>query len=196
MDLYPLVALVLAALTATTAAAVPAYFGIRKPGYSHVRHTISELVEVGSPVGARVSYGFESIAILLWLFLLVAAQSSPTGSTDVFWTLSLVGVGYFGGGIFRCDPGAPPFGTWRNTLHNLFGSLEYLGAAATFSMLKFSSFWSPLSDVMAYAVPLVLFCFLGLSFPHKFRGLVQRVAETTIFAGVAAMGFWIYRAGA
>jgi hypothetical protein len=49
---------------------------------------------------------------------------------------------------------------------------------------------------MAFAIPLVLVCFFGLTFPHRFRGLVQRVAETAIFAGVAAIGFWIYRAGA
>ncbi|WP_171092336.1 DUF998 domain-containing protein [Usitatibacter rugosus] len=197
MDLQPLVALVLAALTAATALAVPVYFGNRKPGYSHLRHTISELGEVGSPVGAQVSYvGFVSIALLLWLFLVVAAQSAPGGSSEVFWMLSLVGVGYFGGAIFRCDSGAPAFGTWRNTLHNVFGALGYLGAAAAFSTLRFSSYWAPLSDVMGYAVPLVLVCLLGLSFPHGFRGLIQRVAETTIFAGVAGMGFWVYRAGA
>jgi hypothetical protein len=195
MDFQPPIVLVLAILTAATALAVPAYYGSRKPGYSHVRHTISELGEVGSPVGAHVSYiGFVSIALSLWLTLIVAAQVCPAGATEVLWMLSMVGTGYFGGAIFRCDQGAPVFGTWRNTLHNVFGSLEYLGALGAFSSLRLNSYWAPLAEVMEYAVPVILVCFLGLSFPHRFRGLFQRVAETTIFAGVVGMGIWVYRA--
>jgi len=191
----PVIALFLAILAAAAAAVVPAYFGTKVPGYSHVRHTISELGEAGSPVGAQVSHvGFVSIALLLWLFLLVAAQLVPEEAKDVLWMLALVGAGYFGGALFRCDPGAPAFGTWRNTFHNIFGSLEYIGALGAFSSLARSSYWAPLSDVMAYAVPIVLVCFFGLTFPHRFRGLAQRVAETIIFAGVVLLGIWVYRA--
>jgi hypothetical protein len=194
MGWQPLLSLVLAVLAAASAAAVPAYFGTRKPGYSHVRDTISELGETGSPVGARVSYGgFVATAILLWLFLVVAAAASPRGSTEAFWWLSLVGAGYFGGAIFRCDPGAPLLGSWHNGLHNLFGAAEYIGAAVAFSLLKFDAFWEPLSDVLEYAGGLVAVCLWGMSFPHRFRGLIQRVAETTIFAGVVLMGVWVFR---
>jgi len=188
--------LVLAVLTAVTAAVVPWYFGSRKPGYSHVRDTISELGETGSLVGGRVSYvGFVSTGVLLWLFLIVAASTVPSGSTNALWWLSLVGAGYVGGGIFRCDPGAPPIGSWNNTLHNLFGFGEYVGAAAAFAILKESDYWSPLSGVMEYAGGLVAVCLLGISFPHSFRGLIQRVAETTIFGGIVLIGVWVYRAG-
>jgi hypothetical protein len=193
----PLLALVLAVATALTAFAVPTYYGSRKPGYSHLRHTISELGEIGSPVGRGVSYfGFVPIGILLWLFLLVAAKSLPHEPKEVFYLLSLVGAGYVGGAIFRCDPGAPFIGSWRNTFHNIFGVLEYLGAIGAFTTLKRSEFWSPLSELMEYAAGLLVICLWAISFAHPLRGLVQRVAEATIFLGVVLMGWWIYRAGA
>jgi hypothetical protein len=193
----PLLSLALAVLTAASAAFVPAYFGSRKPGYSHVRDTISELGETRSPVGGRVSYvGFIAIGVLLWLFLIVAARVVPSEAAESFWLLSLVGAGYVGGAIFRCDPGAPPFGSWQNSLHNLFGFGEYAGAAAGFAMLKESNYWSPLSSVMEYAGGLVAVCLLGISFPHPFRGLIQRVAETAIFVGIVLIGAWVYRGGA
>jgi hypothetical protein len=116
VNTLPLFALILAAVTAATAVSVPVYFGGRKPGYSHIRDTISELGEIGSPVGGSVSYiGFIATGISLWLFLLVAAGALPEESTEPFYLLSLVGVGYVGGAIFRCDPGAPLVGSWRNT---------------------------------------------------------------------------------
>ena len=196
MDLLPTIALVSAVLSSVLAAAVPIYYGSRKPGYSHLRHTISELGEVGSPVGRSVSYfGFIAIGISLWLFLIIAATLLPNQS-DVFFMLSLVGAGYVGGGLFRCDPEAPFIGSWRTTLHNIFGALEYVGAAGAFLTLERSAFWSPLSEVMSYGGGIVLFCLAGISFPHPFRGLIQRIAETIIFVGVVLIGWWVYRAGA
>jgi len=195
MNLLPTLALILAVLSSLLAAAVPMYYGSRKPGYSHLRHTISELGEMGSPVGESVSHlGFIAIGISLWLFLIIAANLLPHQS-DVFFMLSLVGAGYVGGGIFRCDPEAPFIGSWSTTLHNIFGVLEYAGAAGAFLTLKRSEFWSPLSEVMSYAGGIVFFCFAGISFPHPFRGLIQRIAETIIFGGVVLIGVWVYRAG-
>ena len=196
MNALPTVALAFAVLSAVLAAAVPIYFGGRKPGYSHLRHTISELGEAGSPVGQSVSYvGFTAIGISLWLFLIVAAILLPHQS-DVFFMLSLVGAGYVGGGVFRCDSGAPFAGSWQNTLHNIFGAFEYLGAAAAFLQMKRSEFWSPLSEVMSSAGGLVFFCLVGLSFPNPLRGLIQRIAEATIFGGIVLIGWWVYRASA
>jgi hypothetical protein len=196
MNLLPTIALVLAVLSAVLAAAVPMYYGSRKSGYSHLRHTISELGEMGSPVGKSVSYiGFIAIGISLWVFLIIAAKLLPD-QADVFFMLSLVGAGYIGGGIFRCDPDAPPFGSWRTTLHNLFAVLEYVGAAGAFLTLKRSEFWSPLSEVMSYAGGIVFICLAGISFPHPFRGLIQRIAEAIIFGGAVLIGWWVYRASA
>ncbi len=61
----PTLALILAIATALAAAIVPLFFGARKPGYSHIRDTISELGEMGSPIGWSVSYlGFLPIGAL------------------------------------------------------------------------------------------------------------------------------------
>lgn len=67
----PAIAFVLALLTVVAALFVPACFGGRRPGYSHLRHTISELGETGSPLGKRVSYfGFVPIGLLLLMALI------------------------------------------------------------------------------------------------------------------------------
>lgn len=194
MNNLPSVALLLAIVAAITAAAVPVYFGSRKLGYSHLRDTISELGEVGSPLGRSVSIGFLVTGILLWLFAFVASKALPHEPTEVFFLLALVGLGYVGGAIFRCDPGAPLLGSWRNTFHNIFAAFEYVGAAGAFTTLQRSEFWSPLSGPMAYAGGFVLICLCAISFPHPYRGLVQRVAESVIFLGVILMGWWVYRA--
>lgn len=194
VSILPILALLLAVITAAMAAAVPIYFGRRKPGYSHIRDTISELGEIGSPIGWQVSYiGFLSTGLTLWLFLLVTVAVVPPEAGEVLYPLTLVGAGYVGGALFRCDRGAPAVGSWRNALHNIFGGFEYLGAAGAFIGLKKTAFWSPLSELMTYAGGLVFVCLLGLSFPHPFRGLIQRVAEATIFLGVVLIGWWVYR---
>jgi len=190
----PLVSLLSAIAAALAAAIVPFAFGHLKPGYSHLRHTISELGETGSPVGGVVSYfGFLSTGLLVWLFVLVSSLSIPDDAREPVYLLALVGAAYVGGGIFRCDPGAPAFGSWRNTLHNILGALEYIGAAGAFVTLQRVDFWSPLSPPMTDAGGLVLICFWGVSFPHRYRGLLQRVAETTIFLGIVLMGWWLYQ---
>lgn len=191
----PMIVPILSVLTAALAAIVPMYFGRRKPGYSHIRHTISELGEAGSPIGRSVAlYGFLPTGLSLWLFLWVAAEAAPHVSRELLYMLSLVGAGYVGGALFRSDPDAPMFGSWRNTFHNLFGSLEYIGAAGAFLSLERDDFWAPLSSVAKYAGFLILICFCGLGFAHPLRGLVQRIAETTIFGGIVLIGWWIYRA--
>jgi Protein of unknown function (DUF998) len=175
-----MVVLALSVLTAALAAIVPIYFGRQKPGYSHIRHTISELGEAGSPVGRSVAlFGFLPTGLSLWLFLFLAAEAAPHVSREIYYMLSLVGAGYVGGALFRSDPNAPMFGSWRNTFHNLFGSLEYIGAAGAFFSLERDDFWEPLSSFAKYAGFVVFACLCGLGFAHPFRGLVQRVAEVT-----------------
>jgi len=189
-----ILALILAVLAAISAYIVPAYFARLKPGYSHLRHTISELGESGSPIGMRVSYlGFVLIGLLVWAYLGVTALVLPGNASGPLGFLALVGLGYVGGGVFRCDAGAPFLGSISNVLHNIFGAGEYLGAAAAFSLLRSNGYWSSLSDVLLFASGTIVFCLWGISFPHPFRGLVQRVAESLIFGGIALMGWWVYR---
>lgn len=189
----PMIVPVLSLLTAALTAIVPMYFGRRKPGYSHIRHTISELGETGSPVGRSVAlYGFLPTGLSLWLFLWAAAEAAPHVSREIFYLLSLVGTGYVGSAFFPSDRNAPMFGSWSNTFHNLVGSLEYIGAGGAFVSLERDDFWAPLSSVAKYAGFLIFVCFCGLGFAHPLRGLVQRIAETTIFGGIVVIGWWIY----
>jgi hypothetical protein len=92
------------------------YFGHRRSGYSHVRHTISELGESGSPSSQIVSLGvFLPVGVGC---LLVARWSADRlkGSelSEGLSTLALsIAIGYIVGAIFRCDPGCPLAGTAR-----------------------------------------------------------------------------------
>ena len=91
--MLPALALILAALTAVAVYLVPAYFGRFKPGYSHLRHTISELGEAGSPIGPRVSYlGFVPIG------LLSRGLVQRVAETLIFGGIVLIGWWVFRGG--------------------------------------------------------------------------------------------------
>lgn len=185
-------ALILAVLAAAMAAIVPIYLGRLKPGYSHMRHTLSELGEAGSPVGRVVSiYGILT-GFLIWAFLFFAAGAAQHVSQEIFFMVSLVGVGYVGGSIFPCDKEGPLFGSWRTSLHNIFAGLEYVGAAGAFFTLERDAA-QPLSSAFKFAGFVVIAGFFGASFPNPFRGLSQRIAETIIFGGMIVMAWWIYR---
>jgi hypothetical protein len=88
-----LLAPALGALILVAAIAIPAYCGWRKPGYSHLRHTISELGEAGSPVAVEAAIGFVAIGVLVWLFLATVASTSTLVPQEALWQFSLVGVG-------------------------------------------------------------------------------------------------------
>lgn len=186
-------ALGLALLAAVSAFLVPTYFGRLKPGYSHLRHTISELGETGSPISKKVSYfGFVPIGLLVMAYIGVTAQILPESTHRSIGLLGLVGVGYVGGGVFRCDAGAPQSGSASNTLHNIFGLVEYLSAAAAFSMLRADAHFAPLSSFFHYAGIAIIICLIGTSFRHPLRGLVQRIAEALIFGGIVLMAWLVF----
>jgi hypothetical protein len=74
--------------------------------------------------------------------------------------------------------------------------IEYVGAAAAFSSLAAfseSRAGASLMPLLALATPVILLCLWAISIPHALRGLAQRVAETTIFAGVVLTGLWVYK---
>src|SRR5262245_8558181 len=122
-------ALILAVLAAAIAAIAPIYLGRHKPGYSHLRHTLSELGEAGSPVAWSVSlYGILA-GLLVLAFVFVGMKTAPQELREVAFMVTLLGVGYIGGSIFPCDKEGPVFGSWRTLFHNLFGAMIYLGPA-------------------------------------------------------------------
>lgn len=149
-----------------------------KPGYSHVKHTISELAECGSAHMASVSFGvFLPVAIALGIVAILLVSTSPQAAA-----LALsIAVGYGIGAMFPCDPGSPLTGSFRQAIHNLGGATEYLGGA-------FSLFWISESAGPGFRIAgfVVAASAILLSVVGAVRGLVQRIAESCLFLALPA----------
>lgn len=158
-------------------------FPRRRPAYSHTRHTISELGEVGSRDGRMVSLGvFLPIGLLLGAAALLAREANPNAAL----LAACVGVGYAVAAFFPCDPGSPLEGSARQGVHNLGGAVEYVGG--TLALWRLGEVNSAGYQVAAGVVGLAT---VGLSLPVFFpvRGLIQRVAEAALFGGLL-LAFW------
>ena len=153
--------------------------GSRKPGYSHVRHTISELGEIGSAQKQLVALGvFLPVCMLM---LLVAYLALPLGSETAALALCLA-VGYLVAAVFPCDAGSPLSGTWRQAMHNLGGFVEYIGGA--FALLRIAEHGGQPFKVLGFVVLAVAIAISVQSF-GAVRGLIQRVGELCLFGGLA-----------
>lgn len=150
-----------------------ALLGRRKPGYRHLHHTISELGETGAPDQKLAAYAlFLPVGLIL---LALAGWHWPQPSAKLALCLAC---GYLGAVAFPCDPGSPLAGSWRQSLHNLAGGVQYLGSA--WLMLGLAEGGTLLRA--AVYVLLLLTAALSLLPPARWRGLVQRGAESLLFA--------------
>lgn len=160
------------------------YFGKKTPGYSHIRHTISELGQVDAPYKLKVNYGiFLPSGIGLFFIALI-----PWATENTFTPYSLlagsVGTGYLVAAFFPADPGSPMWGSVRQQIHNAGGAVEYLGGAVSLLLLsKNSLFLEPFYVASAY---IVFIAAAGLSVPFlkSYRGFIQRIAEMVLFASL------------
>lgn len=150
----------------------------RKPGYSHVSQTISELAEYGSAYTRHVSLGvFLPVGVLLGMVAWLLRFAHPPIAA-----LALsIAAGYGLSALFPCDPGSPFIGSVRQAIHNFGGGVEYVGGA--FSLLWISEHAGPGFRVAGI---LVAASVILLSFENRVRGIVQRIAETCLFAGLVA----------
>ncbi len=178
----------LMALLAIAAACVPVWwFAKRRPGYSHVRQTISELGESGAPDAKQVAvFAFAPAGHAIWLFVAALAFAVPgLAQGPGLWLFALLGAGYVGAAIFPCDPGAPLLGTWRNNVHNLAAIAGYFGAAA--GMMELARVMEDIpvlqsmAEVSRIAGQATFFGLFLLSFETPVRGLVQRVIEAVFY---------------
>ena len=153
--------------------------GPKKAGYSQLRHTISELGEVGAPHQRFVAFGvFLPVgALALLAAYLLLPKSHPAAALAL-----CIAVGYVGAAFFPCDPGSPALGSARQGMHNLFGGVEYIGGGFALVILSES-----LGQPFKAAGFLVLAAaFLLTILPStSVRGIIQRVAETCLFGGLA-----------
>jgi hypothetical protein len=159
----------------------------RKAGYSHIKHSISEIGEIGAPNQRFVAFGlFLPIGLVLLLVAYLVRPASPAAAA-----LALcIAVGYIGAAAFPCDPGSPLFGTARQVLHNLAGAVEYAGGG--FALMKLAeSFGQPFKA----AGFVVLGATIALSVlpSNSVRGIIQRIAESCLFGGLALA---VWRVGA
>jgi hypothetical protein len=170
--------------------------------YSQLSQYISELGAREAPYGEQVSLlGFLPIGILVLIFLVCARPSLPPGWTTNLGLLALsaIGAAYLVAAFFRCDPGCPSQGSTSQSVHNLFGLLEYGGALSGLLLLASafhgSTSWRSATTPTIIAAALVGVGLLGLLTPALvlLRGLFQRIAEASIFLWIARTSGALYR---
>jgi len=159
----------------------------RKAGYSHFRHTISELGETGARDQHFVAFG---LFLPVGLLLLVVALLVRTSSPPVAALALCIAVGYIGAALFPCDPGSPMSGSGRQAVHNLAGAVEYIGGGFALMAIARDS-----GQPFKLAGFIVLGVAIGLSIlpARAGRGILQRVAETCLFG---CLGLAAWRLGA
>ena len=162
--------------------------GRRKPQYSHVIHTISELGEVGAPNQRLVAWGvFFPVGLVLLPISYLFHSSFPA----VAALAGCVAAGYFVAALFPCDPGSPVSGSPRQSIHNLGGAIEYIGGG-------FSLLWA--AEVFGFPFKVLGYIVLGVALALtvlpsvSFRGLVQRFGEVCLFGALGGL-VWLAASG-
>ena len=154
------------------------YFARRRPEYSALKQTISEIGETGSRDQRAVALAlFLPVGLALLLVAAMLRSHSPAASM-----LALaMAIGYLGAAAFPCDPGSPVSGTWRQSLHNLAGGVEYIGGG--FALMTLAR---DLGTPFQIAGFIVLGAAIALTVlpSSSIRGAIQRVAEFCLFAGL------------
>lgn len=161
-----------------------AVLGKRKPGYSHVVHTISELGEMGAPNARTVAW---LVFFPVGLLQAVLAGFLITSAPVVALVAACIGMGYVVAAFFPCDPGSPFSGSLRQGIHNLGGGVEYVGGGLGF--LKAAGQFGGLFEVLGYAILAVAIALTVLP-PVSVRGLVQRLGKLGLFGGLSAL-IWL-----
>ncbi len=160
------------------------FFGRRKADYSHLVNTISEVGEIESPDEIPVGYG---VFLPVGLLLLMVAFFSLEMNQELAALAGSIGVGYVAAAFFPCDRNSPLIGSWRQTVHNIGGAVEYGGGGVALLWLA-----SNLGQPFLAGGILVLLVLIGLALlPARwYRGAVQRVGELVLF-GLLAYGLWM-----
>lgn len=149
------------------------YFSRRKPGYSQVRHTISELGEKGAPDAKKVAWALFFPVGILFFFIGWLAQDNVL----IQGLAGCIGFGYSISAIFPCDKGSPINGSLSQHIHNFGGAVLYIGSI--YFIRQASDQTLPIS-LNLISIVLVI-CAILLSIPKSgFRGLVQRFTEAML----------------
>ncbi|MCO5237897.1 MAG: DUF998 domain-containing protein [Chitinophagaceae bacterium] len=153
------------------------FFAARRPGYSHIRNTISELGEDNAPGADVVNMRLFLPAGVVLIWIGIAGWNRMNG-----WELALcIGAGYTLSALFPCDPGAPLIGGFRQMMHNLAGLIEYGGGIYFLYKAKHLLFSTgPVSSGLIVSVMTI--CAVLAPLPvFRWRGLLQRIMELILF---------------
>jgi len=173
-----------------------------RPGYSHATQFISELGERGSANGGWISAaGFAPTGLCLLVFLALAAPLLPSSRRKTAGVLCFgaAGVAYVVTAVARCDAGCPSTGSLSQSVHNLFGVLEYVGAFSGLLLLgsafAHSDRWRSLAWLCVLCAVLVGLGFAAVGVPSlaPVRGVSQRIAETGVFLWVGSVSSALLR---
>jgi hypothetical protein len=174
------------------------YFAFRICGYSHTRHTISELGEIGGQYSRLVGMGlFLPVGLCcLALARACAGTVAPSDLSKGASTLAIsLAVGYLVAAFFPCDPGSPLQGSWRQGVHNLGGGAEYVGGASALWLiggsLRAGAPHSAIGATFIVGACLVGSAVIVLSTPALFRwrGAIQRIAELVLFVALVVVAW-------
>lgn len=157
-------------------------FGRRKPGYDHLRHTISELGERGARDARAVAVG---LFLPVGLGLAVLAVSQWNRAPEAAALAACVAAGYLGAVMWPCDQGSPLQGSFSQGMHNLAGGIEYIGGALVLARL--GEDFPPFSTAAAVVGGVALI--LTVPQAASVRGIAQRLGEAVLFASLAT-AFW------
>lgn len=153
------------------------YFASKRPGYSHIRHTISELGEDGAVNAIKVNFG---LFLPVSLFLItIALVGEGMGFSK---PLSLcIGIGYLLSALFPCDPGSPLWGSRKQSVHNLAGVIEYGGGI--YFLYQQKAFLPGGGQMLSTLFLLLMISLMLLASPpgFKWRGLFQRIVEIILY---------------
>jgi len=168
------------------------YYAQLLPDYNAVRQTISELGAADTPMANRINYAlFLPVGLLQWLAVMLQRSVYPQQcrlERRALLLFSWVGLAYALCAVFPCDPGSPLIGSWRQQIHNVLGSLEYIGGGAGLILLGFSERFAGhlCGRVLVVSGALVLDCLLIIAIPElAIRGLIQRFADGLLFGWLA-----------
>ncbi|MEZ0483676.1 DUF998 domain-containing protein [Fibrella aquatica] len=165
------------------------YFSKRRANYNPIRHTISELGEIGALDQRLVNYGvFLPVGVLLMLAGLYTHLKTPAVYPVGLAGLSVsVGIGYVIAAFFPCDVGSPLSGSTRQQIHNLGGSVEYLGGALFLFNVTSQLPDQPFDTVGS--IILIGSILLSVRSLFPWRGLIQRFLEIMLFGSLIFLPF-------
>jgi hypothetical membrane protein len=192
--------LLFGALAACLIAMAIAGLALLVPGYSHVRQTVSEIGEVGSPARVPFTAALCVVAVCVFVFALgVLRRCAELGtSRAAAYLIAFMAIPAAGVGIFA----------FPHPLHNVFGLSETIGYIAPF-VLAFTwrrSAGSRATVRWSWLAGVLVVLSIGLNMTSMNRqgelwalvgpryGLAQRALFASWFGWCAVVGILEYRA--